>query len=153
MKISRSLLPALAILLSLSACSGQTGGDPAVTARPEGAAPAPAPPPAAVAVKIEAEVIKGPNTLAMKPGHVFACDGRDRAVSTITWRSTDPKVQKVAIKVQAPDGTEAKLFTIGGNEGVAETGNWVTAGVRVLMVDHATGTELASHTVTSSPCN
>ncbi len=142
----------LCATLGVVACSGQSDGGPAVTARPEGAAPA-APAPAAVAIKTEAEVSNGPNTLVIKPGHVFACDGRDRAVSTITWSSTDPKVQKVAIKVQAADGTEAKLFTIGGNQGVAETGNWVTAGVRVLMVDHATGTELASHTVTSSPCN
>lgn len=152
MKISRSLLLATTILLSISACSGQSGGDPAVTARPEGPAPQP-PAPAAVAVKTEAEVNNGPNTLMIKPGHVFACDGRDRAVSTITWSSTDPKVQKVAIKVQAADGKEAKLFTIGGNQGVAETGNWVTVGVRVFMVDDATGTELASHTITSSPCN
>lgn len=151
MKISRSLLPVIAILLSVSACSGPSS-DPAVTARPEGAAPG-APPVAAAAVKTEAEVSNGPNTLGMKPGHVFACDGRDRAVASITWRSTDPKVQKVAIKVQAPNDAEAKVFTVGGNEGVAETGNWVTAGVRIYMVDDATGAELASHTVTALPCN
>jgi hypothetical protein len=149
MKISRSLLPALAILLSLSACSGQTGSDPAVTARPEGAAPAPA----AAPVKTEAEVSNGPNTLVIKPGHVFACDGRDRAVSTISWRSTDPAVSRVAIKVQAPEGGESKVFTIGGSEGSAETGNWMTPGVRVAMVDEPTGKELASHTVTAYPCN
>ena len=54
--------------------------------------------------------------------------------------------------VQAPGDAEAKVFTVGGSEGTAETENWVTAGVRVSMVDDATGAELASHTVTALPC-
>lgn len=142
----------LCATLGVVACSGQSDGGPAVTARPEGAAPA-APAPAAVAIKTEAEVSNGPNTLVIKPGHVFACDGRDRAVSTISWRSTDPAVSRVAIKVQAAEGGESKVFTIGGSEGSAETGNWMTPGVRVAMVDEPTGKELASHTVTAFPCN
>ena len=139
------------LLIMLTACSGPSG-DPAVTARPEGAAPG-TPAAAPVPVKTEAEVSNGASTLGMKPGHVFACEGRDRAVSTIIWRTTDPTVTRIAIKVQAPGDAEAKVFTIGGAEGTSETGNWVTAGVRVSMVDDATSTELASHTVTALPCN
>ena len=140
----------LSATLGVAACSGQSDGGPAVTARPEGANSQPA---AAAPVKPEAEVINGPNTLVVKPGHVFACDGRDRAVSTVSWRSTDPAVSRVAIKVQAPEGGDSKVFTIGGSEGSAETGNWITPGVRVVMVDEPTGKELASHTITAFPCN
>lgn len=139
----------LCAALGVVACSGQSDGGPAVTARPEG----PSSQPAAAPVKTEAEVSKGPNSMVIKPGHVFACDGRDRAVSTISWRSTDPAVSRVAIKVQAAEGGESKVFTIGGSEGSAETGNWMTPGVRVAMVDEPTGKELASHTVTAFPCN
>ena len=140
----------LCAILGVAACSGQSDGGPAVTARPEGANAQPA---AAAPVNTEAEVSNGPNSMMIKPGHVFACDGRDRAVSTISWRSTDPAVSRIAIKVQAPEGGEGKVFTIGGSEGSAETGNWMTPGVRVAMVDDATGRELASHTVTAFPCN
>jgi hypothetical protein len=139
----------MSALLGVVACSQSSDGGPAVTARPDGDAP---PASAAAAVKTEAEVVNGPNTLALKPGHVFACDGRERTVSTITWRSTDPAVAKVAIMVQSPEDTERKLFTIGGSEGSAETGNWVVGGSRVFMVDEPTGKELASHTVTALPC-
>lgn len=138
----------LGATLGVAACSGQSDGGPAVTARPEGASSQPSAP-----VKTEAEVINGPNTLLVKPGYVFACDGRDRAVSTVSWRTTDPAVSRVAIKVQAPEGGESKVFTIGGSEGSAETGNWITPGVRVVMVDEPTGKELASHTITAFPCN
>ena len=139
----------LCATLGLVACSGQTDGGPAGTARPEGASSQQAPAP----VKTEAEVSNGPNSMMIKPGYVFACDGRDRTVSTISWRSTDPAVSRVAIKVQAAEGGESKVFTIGGSEGSAETGNWMTPGVRVTMVDEPTGKELASYTVTAYPCN
>lgn len=141
-------LASLSILLA--ACSAQSD-DPAVTARPDGAAPG-TPAAAPAPVNTEAEVTNGTSTLGMKPGHVFACEGRDRTVSTITWRTADPAAVRIAIKVQAPGDAEAKVFTVGGSEGTAETENWVTAGVRVSMVDDATGAELASHTVTALPC-
>ena len=107
---------------------------------------------AAAAVKTEATVANGPNTLTLKPGHVFACGGRDRAISTITWASTDPAVKGVTIQVQGADQGERKVFTKGGSQGTAETGNWVTAGVKFFMVDSDSGKDLATHVVTAFPC-
>ena len=62
-------------------------------------------------------------------------------------------ITALSAEVQAAEGGESKVFTIGGSEGSAETGNWMTPGVRVAMVDEPTGKELASHTVTAFPCN
>jgi hypothetical protein len=150
MKISRKAFPVVVALLA-AACSQapQEGAAsaPAVTARPQGA-----PPVAAAAVKTEATVASGPNTLTLKPGHVFACDGRDRAISTVAWSSLDPAVKSVTIQVQGAGEGERKVFTKGGNEGTAETGNWVTAGVKFFMVDSDSGTDLATHVVTALPC-
>ena len=149
MKNSRLLFAAIAVLLV--ACSQQpqdgSASGQAVADRSEGAPVA-----AAAAVKTEARVASGPNTLTLKPGHVFSCDGRDRAVSTITWSSTDPAVKGVTIQVQGAGDGERKIFTKGGAEGTAETGNWVTAGVRVFMVDSDSGKDLATHVVTAFPC-
>lgn len=136
-------------LLSLAACTPSGGdGGPAVVARPQGE-----PEVAAAAVKTDVEVVNGPNMLKVVPGHVFACDGRDRAESRIAWKSTDPAVGKVAIRVQGPEDPQSKLFTIGGSEGEAVTGNWVVAGTAIIMLDEVSGRELARHTVTSSACN
>ncbi|HWS76834.1 MAG TPA: hypothetical protein VN205_00500 [Thermomonas sp.] len=139
----------VSLVLATSACSPQGDGSssaPAVTARPEAAAVAAAP------VDTAATVVNGPNTLTLKPGHVFACDGRDRAVSTVGWSSSDPAVQGVTILVQAAEGGERKVFAEGGASGTAETGNWVMAGGKFFMVDSGSGKELAKHVVTAYPC-
>lgn len=136
----------LGAAFGVAACSGQPEGGPAVTARPEAA------PPSNVPVSMEATIVNGANTLTVKPGYVFACDGRDRATSTVGWSSSDPAVKGVVIKVQAPDGGEQKVFAEGGSSGAAETGNWVTAGVKFFMVDLASGKELATHAVTAHSC-
>lgn len=150
MKRQQARVPVmLSVVLLLSACngSGQGSDAPAVTARPD-SAPVAAP----AVIKPEAVVVNGPNSLQVAPGHVFACDGRDRTVSTITWSSTDPAVQGVTIKVQSQDDAEAKVFTQGGAKGSAETGDWVVAGVRIFMIDSDSGAELASTEISALPC-
>ena len=148
----RFAMASAAVLLAasaLAACGQQGSGSasaPAVTARPDEA------PAAAAAVKTEAVVASGPNTLTLKPGHVFACDGRDRAIATLTWSSTDATVKGITIQVQAPEDAERKTFTQGGPEGTAETGNWVIAGAKFFMVDSDSGKDLATHVVTAFPC-
>lgn len=110
--------------------------------------------PAAVA-EVPAPVVEQPKptaTLLVEPGEVFACDGRDRAISTITWEVTDPAVEKVQVAVASDEDPERKNFAVGGVTGEATTGNWVVAGVRFYLVDAVTGKELATHQVTSSPC-
>jgi hypothetical protein len=116
-----------------------------VTARPDQ-------PTAAAPPSTEAIVVNGSSTLTLKPGHVFACEGRDRAVSTVSWSSTDPTMKGVTIKVQAPEGGERKVFAEGGAKGSAETGDWVTAGVKFIMVASDSGKDLATHVVTAFPC-
>ena len=138
---------ALCCMLWLTACSAP--GDPeapAVTARPD------EPPIAAGSLKTEATIANGPNLLVVKPGHVFACGGRDQTAATITWSSTDPDVKSVTITVQAPQDPAPKVFTKGGSEGSAETGNWIAAGVKISMADSVSGRELAAHTIKAYPC-
>lgn len=89
---------------------------------------------------------------SVDPGQVYACDGRDRTVSTVKWQVNDPAVATVRIEVDTAKEPARKTFTNGGNVGEARTGNWVGAGVRFHLVDAATGKELATHEVTSLPC-
>lgn len=89
---------------------------------------------------------------SVTPGTVQMCDGRDRVVSTVTWRVKDPTVATVRIEVDSEEAPERKTFATGGNVGEAQTGEWVVAGVRFHLVDAATGKELASHVVAGEAC-
>lgn len=143
-------LSLIGMAFMLAACGGQDNGT--APAPSTAAVPEKAPAAAAATVNTEAKVTNGPNTLTLKPGHVFACDGRDRAVTSVSWSSTDPAVKGVTIQVQGGGDAERKVFTTGGIEGAAETGNWVVAGTRFFMVDSASGKDLVTHEVTALPC-
>lgn len=86
------------------------------------------------------------------PGQVFACDGRDRATSTVKWKINDPSVTTVKLQVNTAADPERKTFATEGGSGEAKTENWVVAGVRFYLVDAGTGKDLASYEVTSQPC-
>lgn len=88
----------------------------------------------------------------VEPGEVFACDGRDRVISTVKWQVKDPSVATVKVEVDSAQGSERQTFAAGGNVGEARTGEWVVAGVRFHLIDGATNKELASYEVTSLPC-
>ena len=124
---------------------------------PADSLPNPAPPAASAAPATGAPADQAPpaNALAdfsVEPGVVHACDGQDRVVSTVKWQVKDPSVATVRVEVDSTDDATRKTFTAGGATGEAQTGDWVGAGVRFHLVDAASGKELATHEVTSLPC-
>lgn len=108
--------------------------------------------PAIAAVAPEAVVEAGPYTLKVKPGYVYRCPGRDRTAAQVSWKVTDPGVgEKVEVLVYGRGESEAKLFTRGGLEGAADTGDWVFEETRFVLA-RTDGTELASYVVGGLPC-
>lgn len=108
--------------------------------------------PAIAAVAPEGVVEAGPYTLKVKPGYVYRCPGRDRTAAQVSWKVTDPGVgEKVEVLVYGRGESEAKLFTRGGLEGAADTGDWVFEGTRFALVK-LDGTELASYVVGGLAC-
>jgi hypothetical protein len=128
----------VASIAGLSACSNTPPADSLPV-------PAPAATSAASAQNALAD-------FSVDPGHVFACDGRDRTISTVKWRVKDPAVKTVKVDVDTALKPERKEFAAGGATGEAHTGNWVVAGARFHLLDGATDKELASYEVTSLPC-
>lgn len=92
-------------------------------------------------------------TLAVEPGFVTTCKDGDRTVSLVKWQVSKPGVTTVKIEVNGPNDSARKTFAMGGATGEARTGNWVGAGVQFHLVDAASGTQLASHTVDLKPCD
>lgn len=137
----------VAVLASIVGLFGCKQNNP-----PADALPMPAKPAAVADVPAVVESKSGA-TLSVEPGHVFACEGRDRTISTVKWEVTDPSVVgMVQVAVDSATDPERKSFAVGGATGEAVTGNWVGAGVRFHLVEMDTGRELATHVVTSSPC-
>lgn len=86
------------------------------------------------------------------PGEVYACEGRDRTVSTVKWRVKDASIATVRIEVDSAQDPTRKTFAAGGASGEAVTGEWVVAGVRFHLVDAASGKELANYEMKNLPC-
>lgn len=92
-------------------------------------------------------------TLQVVPSTVDSCDVGATIDPVVTWRRTDPAVQKTRVMVASVANPEQKLFSRAGFGGSARAGNWVVAGTKFLVFDDDTGAELASYTVTTSrPC-
>lgn len=85
--------------------------------------------------------------LAVVPQAIALCRGDERVSATVSWRASAKKNPKTAVYVLEPGANEAKLFSIGGFQGTATTGNWVTAGTRFDLVDDRTGNSLSSYTM------
>jgi hypothetical protein len=103
-------------------------------------------------IATEAPVASGPYALRVKPGVVFHCSGRDRAVAQVSWSSADSALALVDIRVAGPGERGSKLFAHGGPQGTAMTGNWVVEGVKFIMVDPSTGRILATREVVGRAC-
>ena len=134
------LLASLIILSIAGACSKNTP--------PDDLLPLPAPATTTVADLPKNELAD----FTVEPGQVFACDGRDRVISTVKWQVKDPSVATVKVEVDSAQESKRQTFAAGGNAGEARTGDWVVAGVRFHLIDGATDKELASYEVTSLPC-
>lgn len=148
-------IDALIVLMMVSAV-GLSGGC-SRNQPPADSLPNPAPAAASDASTAASAADKAPpaNALAdfsVEPGVVHACDGQDRVVSTVKWQVKDPAVATVKVEVDSTEDATRKTFTAGGATGEAQTGDWVGAGVRFHLIDAASGKELATHEVTSLPC-
>lgn len=86
------------------------------------------------------------------PGHVYACPGKDRTISKVSWKVKDPTVTTVDVLINSSNDESMKLFAQGGATGDAVTGNWVGAGVKFHLVDVRTKKVLATHEVMMMPC-
>lgn len=144
MKFISMAFCALVSVAALSACSKSPP--------PADSLPVPAPAAATPADAPAAEPGTALADFSVTPGHVYSCEGRDRAVSVVKWQVKDPAVATVRVEVDTALEPERKTFTNGGNTGEETTGEWVAAGVRFHLVDAASGKELAKHEVTSLPC-
>lgn len=134
----------------LAACSQRPAEDAGAGKGPQGGTVQPA----VAAVAKEGVTQNGPYALKVNPGQLFRCAGHDRMVAKVSWAVTDPEVKDwVEVYVTAPgEGQTKTLFTRGGLEGTADTGNWVFEGTRFDLVNPADGKELASYVVTALPC-
>ena len=92
-------------------------------------------------------------TFSVEPGNVYACEGRDRTVSKVTWDVQRPEVKSIKVLVSDAANPEPKTLAAMAPKGEAETGNWVVAGLKVELVDGETGKQLAMHMVNALPCN
>lgn len=90
---------------------------------------------------------------SVEPGHVYSCEGRDRTTSTVKWHVTRPGVNSVKVLVSDASSPEKKTLAAMAPTGEAATGDWVTAGVVIDLVDGDTGAPLASYTVDALPCD
>lgn len=119
-------------------------------APPADSLPAPAPVEAGTA---DATAQSSDVVFTVTPGEVHMCDGRDRVVSEVSWRVTDPAVSTVKVEIDTETDPARKVFTSGGATGSEKTGDWVVKGVRFHLMDGVSGKELASHQVAGLPCN
>ena len=142
-------LAAVVALICLSAaCKPQSppaDGVPSPSTSPESTSQADAP--AAAAPAIPTDVV-----FSVDPGNVYACEGRDRTTSLVKWSVSRPGVNSVKVLVSSVEDPEPKTLAVMSPIGEAKTGNWMTAGVTVQLVDAETGAELAKHVVTALPC-
>lgn len=155
MKTWMSRLCPVAAALLLAACSQpQAPSDGPTSAGAPAAQPA-AQPAATPAPAPVSEVGDGSTEAAkftVEPGHVYACDGRDRVTSVVRWTVNDPTVTTVKIQVGEKGKAETQVFAAGGNTGETKTDNWVVDGTHFHLTDGASGRELATYTVDSRPC-
>jgi hypothetical protein len=89
--------------------------------------------------------------IAVTPAAVPDCSYIAPALTgTVRW-NVSGQAENTAVYVLPPGGKEAQ-FVAGGAEGAAETGPWVSPGLRFILRDTATQRELASTQVASAPC-
>jgi ABC-type Fe3+-hydroxamate transport system substrate-binding protein len=149
MKINTLMLVAVVSLAGLAACSrNQPPADNVAPASAPQTAVDAAAPAADAAATAPKDVV-----FTVDPADVYACEGRDRTVSVVKWDVKRPGVNSVKVLVSDTTDPEKKTLAAMAPVGEATTGNWVTAGVTIELVDGETGAELASHTVTALPCN
>ena len=146
---------ALIVLMMVSAVglgAGCSRNQPPADSLPNAAPPAASDAGTATQPAEKAAPVNALADFSVEPGVVHACDGQDRVVSTVKWQVKDPSVATVKVEVDSTDDPTRKTFTAGGATGEAQTGDWVGNGVRFHLIDAASGKELASHEVTSLPC-
>jgi hypothetical protein len=83
---------------------------------------------------------------------VSTCHPESRVTAHVTWKVVAPSVDKVRVMVSDPGSSDARLFSDGGDQGSADTGNWVAVGTRFDLLDAATGSRLGSYVVKSADC-
>lgn len=92
-------------------------------------------------------------TLTVVPGGVSICPDASPVEPEVTWQRIDPAVKGTRLTVSGPDGSDEKLFAIGGFGGSAKAGDWVVPGVTFHLYDADTGAALAAYTMTEVPCS
>jgi hypothetical protein len=107
---------------------------------------------AAVPSKLRHGQPRDGTTLSVVPGTVSACNAAGHVTSRVSWHVRSEGEPHVRVDVLDPGANEAKLFSQGGREGTAMTGDWVESGTRFDLVDSRNGKSLAAFTVTSVPC-
>lgn len=70
----------------------------------------------------------------------------------VSWTVHSKAISRAKVTVTNPQSDIAQLFSSGGRAGGAETGKWVRPGTRFDLVNGATGTLLATYTVSSRTC-
>jgi len=88
--------------------------------------------------------------LQVVPGTVDSCEVGATIDPIISWRRIDPLINSTRVTTDNPANPEERLFAKAGFGGSAKAGNWVVAGTKFHLYDDATGTELASYTVTTT---
>lgn len=89
-----------------------------------------------------ATVQTGSAAIAASPTPVMVTDGSGHGLTTIYWNA--PGVASINVHVGSPSGS---LFAVGGSEGFATTGQWVTDGMLFYLVNASSGSVLASYAV------
>lgn len=137
-------------VLVLAACARA----PSVSPDP----PAAAGPPAIAAIALaqvagDGVVEAGTTRLVVSPGQVFRCGERDRVAVTVSWTTRELEIgEGVEIRVSGPAEAMEKTFAKGGHEGSAETGEWVRAGTRFMLLGTGNDKVLASYEVGGLAC-
>jgi len=81
----------------------------------------------------------GPPSLTASPNPIPVTDDGELGMTTISWFA--PSADAVEIHVSSPDG---EMFSGGGSRGSAQTGLWVTDGMKFYLQDVSGGKPLVS---------
>lgn len=120
--------------------------------QPTAASSLPSDPVSAPSPEIAAPAASTDVTFAVDPPNAVDCTGAVAYQANVTWTVSRPGVATVRVELDGEGQPERKVFARGGAAGEAQTGAWVTQGLRFHLVDESSGTELASHEVRLTRC-
>lgn len=89
---------------------------------------------------------------SVDPDSIRDCEVEHHALAaTVKWSVAPLGVKEVALYIENARG-ERKLWLVGVAAGQATTGEWVSPGLRFLLMDRASGKALAALRVGESHC-